>query len=488
MTTYYVRKTGSDSAAGTSTGTAWLTVGKAVGGSVMASGDTCYVGAGVYRETPTLTLAPTATTSFIADVDGTNTGDAGEVVLTAFLTNDKTAPSANTILTNTSNRNFYLWQGFTFVTGAANGGLYSDSAGGHDWSFLDCTINGLLTNTAILLVSPAAQAVNLLVDRCRFFARIANTNAGLISLQFTRPSGADFNHNIVIQNSLFTGGGAQNIRISTTGANTFKPGGVTVQGCTFYAQIPVQISDANFATSLPCNVNNCLIFGNTGLQATSLGQIVEDYNLIYANTARTTVSVGAHSVSDGSYAPLISLGQEYAWGGPPVAPFSPSNNPSEVSPIAGFGVGISPSTYDLLNRPRPSGGASTSIAVGALEIHDFATREASVIDASTYAMKLTGPGDQEIVIPVDAVAQVISIRSRHDANHGDTNKPQALLLSNGEIGVAAQTVTATQTSGNWETLTFSSITPTAKSWVTLRLISRSAAGNGIAYFDTVAVV
>ena len=46
MTTYYVRATGSDGAAGTSAGTAWLTIGKALGAAGIASGDTVYVGAG----------------------------------------------------------------------------------------------------------------------------------------------------------------------------------------------------------------------------------------------------------------------------------------------------------------------------------------------------------------------------------------------------------------------------------------------------------
>lgn len=491
MTTYYVRKTGSDSNNGTSKATAWLTIGKATGGTVMASGDTCYVGAGVYREIPTLTLAPSATTSYIADVDGTQTGDPGEVVITAYLTNDKTAPSGNPILFNSSNRHFYLWQGFTFICGAANGSCYSDTTGGHDWTFFDCTMISPLGNTAVLLNAAAAQAANLLVDRCRIFCKSQNTTAGAISITLTKPAGADFNHNILIQNSLIIGGGAQNIRMATTGANTFKPGGVLIQGCTLLGvgTAVAQTSDVGFAASntYPCRIYNCLLFGS--VNAFTSGQIVEDYNIIYAATPRTLVGVGAHSVSDGSYAPLISLGQEYYWGGPPVAPFSPTNTPNQVSSFTAFGSGATPPTsWDLLNRPRPSGGASLSVSAGALEVHDFGTREAVVVDASINSLKLVGPGDQEIQLPVDAVAQVISIRSRHDANHGDTNKPQVILLSNGEIGVATQTVTATLTSGNWETLTFSSISPTIKGWVVLRLVSRSAAGNGIAYFDTVAVV
>ena len=39
-----------------------------------------------------------------------------------------------------------------------------------------------------------------------------------------------------------------------------------------------------------------------------------------------------------------------------------------------------------------------------------------------------------------------------------------------------------------DTITFSAFTPTAKSVVTLRLISRSAAANGYAIFDTIRAV
>jgi hypothetical protein len=62
-----------------------------------------------------------------------------------------------------------------------------------------------------------------------------------------------------------------------------------------------------------------------------------------------------------------------------------------------------------------------------------------------------------------------------------------MLLANAELGIAAQTVTATAGVDTWQTLTFSSFTPSNKGVVTLRLISRAAAGNGKAWFDSVAV-
>jgi|GEM_PF-1096396 len=80
---YYVRKTGSDLETGTSPSRAWRTVGKAA--STMLDGDTVYVGAGVYTESVTETTDGTAIgpIRYIADVDGTRTGDAGDVVIDA---------------------------------------------------------------------------------------------------------------------------------------------------------------------------------------------------------------------------------------------------------------------------------------------------------------------------------------------------------------------------------------------------------------------
>jgi len=57
--------------------------------------------------------------------------------------------------------------------------------------------------------------------------------------------------------------------------------------------------------------------------------------------------------------------------------------------------------------------------------------------------------------------------------------------------VPGQVVTATTAGGSgstpnaFETLTFAGFTPTRKGAVMLRLVSRSASGNGAAYFDTI---
>jgi hypothetical protein len=128
-----------------------------------------------------------------------------------------------------------------------------------------------------------------------------------------------------------------------------------------------------------------------------------------------------------------------------------------------------------------------AIAVGAFERHDNVVREATVVDASTYAMALAGQSDVTISIPVDATSSTISIRTRFDAEHATTNRPRAVLLANAEIGVTTQTVTAVGAVDTWETLTFTAQTPSAKGIVQIRLEARSATGAGRAFFDTLSV-
>lgn len=109
-------------------------------------------------------------------------------------------------------------------------------------------------------------------------------------------------------------------------------------------------------------------------------------------------------------------------------------------------------------------------------------------------LEILGPGDVKIRVSVPASAVTITVKVKWDSNHGDTNKPRAIMLGQPAIGVAAtedaaqnwhESKTATGTAGSgYETLTFSSITPTAAGWVEILLQSRSAKGHGIVFWDS----
>lgn len=141
------------------------------------------------------------------------------------------------------------------------------------------------------------------------------------------------------------------------------------------------------------------------------------------------------------------------------------------------------STYEIVNPGKYK-------AAGYAETHDVADPSASGdADGGTgKAIKITGQGDVELEIAVDAAATALTVKVKWDSNHGDTNKPQAMLLANGEVGLTSDTtVTATGTAGSgYETLTFN-FTPTAQGVVTLRLVSRATKGYGLCWFDTVGI-
>ncbi|HNB59261.1 MAG TPA: right-handed parallel beta-helix repeat-containing protein [Phycisphaerales bacterium] len=82
--TYYVRKSGSDSANGLTPATAWASITKAA--TSMIAGDTVYVGAGTYQTEVVPASSGTSTNPirYIADTTGQNTGDAGAVTISTW--------------------------------------------------------------------------------------------------------------------------------------------------------------------------------------------------------------------------------------------------------------------------------------------------------------------------------------------------------------------------------------------------------------------
>jgi hypothetical protein len=160
-----------------------------------------------------------------------------------------------------------------------------------------------------------------------------------------------------------------------------------------------------------------------------------------------------------------------------------SSNTSTTLTTAAFGGAIDNTSVGSIYWPGTSLTAPGDYP-GAFEAHDTAFKETTTTDAGSVGITIHGPGSHEFLIPVDASATVITIKMRYDSNHGTTNKPQAILLANGEIGVTTETQTMTSGADTWDTLTFSSQTPTAKGVVAVRLVSRSDTPYGKCFADT----
>jgi hypothetical protein len=158
--------------------------------------------------------------------------------------------------------------------------------------------------------------------------------------------------------------------------------------------------------------------------------------------------------------------------------------PTAGSPLLGFG-GNSPPSTDILQVPKPSGGASASAAVGAYERNDSFGKETSTVRTGSNAISITGPGTQDFELAVDAVSTTVTVYVRWDATYAGT-KPQMKVLRGTEAGVSDASTTATGSSGAWEQLSLN-FTPAQAGIVTIRLQSNDTNGGGKMFADDFAV-
>jgi hypothetical protein len=340
-------------------------------------------------------------------------------------------------------------------------------------------------SAAALALSPPAGAAAIDIKRCQIISGLSNA----IALTPPTQSGSDYSLGVTVTNCFLFALAGAGLVATPSGTLAGLPGGVAVSNCTIYAYYGVYAANAYCSATYPITVANCLLNGWYGLRATTDGQITASYCAVYANAATTNVSTITNSVTDKSYCPLLFNGQEHQWLGRVMPRFSPTLD----SPLLGYGNASGAPVEDCLGLARPSGPgvtwANASGGLGCYEHHDFGAPETSVVDGgSGTSLRLTGPGDMVRLVAVNAASTTISLKAYYDANHGATNKPQAQLLPCPEIGYATgETLTMSAAAATWETLTFSAFTPTRAGWLRLRFISRAAAGNGNAYFDTLSV-
>jgi hypothetical protein len=449
MATYYIRKTGSDAAAGTSAGAAWLTIGKALGAAGIASGDTVYIGAGVYREVVTVNMtSATAETFIIGDVDGKFTGDAGEVQFTAYTTNDTTAPSGSAVL-ELNGRDFLTFKYILIIPGSGIT-IVATTATSTDIKFIRCSfIAGFQGNGSHITHTTAANiAANWTIDSCLFIGGINTT----ILFTLTRPATADFNYNIVIKNCLFVAQQSYCIYLQSTGANTFNGGGVTISNCTCIGGYPFARTEVNVSTTIPgVNIYNCFSLGTGGFaSADTSGQIVEDYNFILGSSnPRTNTTAGVHSISDGSIAPLIFTGHEYYSVGANLMPFG---MPKPGSPLLGFGNQASSPTVDILNAARPSGlqilSFGTATAGGAKTLTDSGKTWGTNSFAGATVKIISGTGSGQTKTIASNTATVLTVDGNWKTNPSTDSVYEVYLRATSSSGTATAGSTTSLTDGN----------------------------------------
>lgn len=496
MATYYVNfvdgldaNNGLGPDASAATNKPWKTIGKLLGASGMASGDTAYLAPVVFREAVTAALTnPTVDTKIIGDpanAQGFKTSggvllSGGEVQWSTYTTNDTTAPSTSANLT-LAGRNFLSFSYIHFVNGNSNNTINATTtAASKSINLTACSFFfAPLNQTMINLLGIAGVASNWTIDRCTFLGGAYSTAIGIV---LPRVATTDYDANIVIKNSLFVCWRNQ-VTVASNAALTNKGGGVKIYNCQSYGlngTTLIVTNDANLSTTFPCLVYNSVMIGHeNGVSAFTSGQILEDYNYFDCFTPRVNVSTGTHSKDQTTYAPLIEIGQSWLQGryGEPWGNLYPSG------PLASLGTNA---TYapvsDFLGRPRAASWSGANPAIGHLDRNDIAVRETTTVRTGANAIKIPGIGTQDFQVPVDAASTTVTVYGRYDTNHATTNKPQMSVVNGEECGVSTATATMTAAVDTWEQLSLT-FTPTIKGVVTIRLVSRSAASTGNAFWD-----
>jgi hypothetical protein len=364
MATYYVKPTGSNANAGTSTALAWATITFALGAtSGFASGDTLWVAAGVYREIVTVGMtSPTATTTIKGDTDGAIFGTAGECRITGFTTNDDTTGSASVACTVT-NKNFLYFQKLKFEGAAGSGFFCSGTSNNLTLDTCICTTTG--SNNGLRIDVAANTTCNHLVKNCFIMSR-AN------AFQFipAAPSAGDQNLGFTMQNCFLVTSISNCIFLNSSGATT-TVSGVAITNCTTLGGTGgIFINTAIYrSATASVTARNCLMLNHTtGLTANVAGQMDEDYSRIVTfSTARTNVTAGANSIAAGVY------GLDFDGGFITGAARNLFLMPNISGVVSGDGTATGAPATDIYGYTRPS-----PPSVGAAEANPLPTASAGL--------------------------------------------------------------------------------------------------------------
>jgi hypothetical protein len=505
VTDYFVRKSGLDTNDGLTAGAAFLTIDKAA--NTVAAGDTVYVGAGTYRELVTMDTAGTSGNqiTYIGDIDGENTGDAGLVIISAHATEQSVATRASCIDADaTGIFEYTTFRGFVFVGGTV-AAIDAHGSGNNNFEGVvieDCTFaSGHLATDLALYVDfndATAPSPGMRIRRCVF--------SGLgVHFQYNENATAEVGMDVLVESCLFVGSAMNSV---STGINwdkqvpdTHPKSGLSVHNCTFFGtRYGVIVDTVTTAFVTAASVENCIFHGGQFAlycSAAAKNPIASDYNtMTHTNTPYTNVTAGGNDRANTADAGLIGgihdIGLIQAWGWSPYRPFEPirQEDPSgsgvyEHHAVVDGDATNSPA-FGLYNEDRPMGGTAVAAADdrGAVEARARPEQETTTVDTGSNAVRFEGAGFHDFLVPVDASALTITIRARFDGTYAGTLPSMSILNI---PGVADITDTMTAAANTWETLTSGSFTPTSQGVARVRVKSEDTSAGGECFFDTLAV-
>lgn len=486
--TYYVQPYGNNANPGTGPGAsqAWQTITYALNTASISAGDTIYIGPGVYREQVTLNKGFAFTPLYVRGdprneqgfTDGSgNRLKPSPVRWTAHTSGDKTAATGNLLTAGASTTNYLFFDLWLVTDATYNCFATSDSStSGYAIGFTRCCFTG---RRAASLYAGVNQSIGVHWTNCVMLGAYSG-----ISINVSTPTVETDLDVGLIDSSIISG--QYGIYVADESAALT---GLEMKNSMIFANYCLNWTTDDTPVN-PSPVIGNVFVGATGIQGASGSPIANSYNLYFCYTPRYGTGISAGPGERTVCSLLTDMGQSALWFNKPV----PFMMPTFDSPLLAFRGDIPAGTggFDFLGRIRPSGpgllwgsGYATN-AVGPLEYYDIGAQEASVVDDKTYSCRLTGPGDHLIRVPVDASSTTLTLRIRKDSTYSG-NQPAVKRVAQPELIASDSGETKTMTAGadTWETLTFTSFTPSRKGVVYLIVESYDTAGNGNVYVDTV---
>lgn len=475
MATYYVRKTGNDSNAGTSAGAAWLTVDKAA--NTVAAGDTVYIGAGTYRELVTMDTSGSSGSiiSFIGDITGTYTGDDGLVIISAHDSDDSVATRA--IVLDFNGKNFVEWHNCTFV-GSNSAFVIGNTAYATATAYEGVVINNCTVIATgytwgvkfALNASTTPTASGIKITRCTI-------QGGLQILHDTNAT-AHVNTKILIDSNRILGiGGVNPLQIDrNTGTTTYSVGGITISNNFIQSAFQYGISASYIKnTTNPCVIASNVIYNQSSAaiinsSGTATAVVVRNNILGSVSTLTGVTDSGSNLIK-----PVLLFGGLHdhqltsAFGYSPYLPFEPMAASGITNPAIDTGSNTYAQTYDGCGNPRIMGRPGISY-VYYVDASDNAvsdpgsvwTTEANTVDGSLSTIGYTA------TIGSESSNYVFAGGTNAPSSGGDIVAVYARIYGNrtgSAVGkVRIYTDALAETLG---TITYSNTTPAYSSWTLL---------------------
>jgi len=452
MTTYFVGKGGNDGNTGLSWAQRFLTLNGAEDEPV-ASGDTVWVGPGIYREQLTCDIDGASEIAYIADVTGENTDGVGGDVIISASDGDTTATRSYGIYADTKSYRTFI--GF-HVVGFSNDGFNFSSC---DHIVLrDCSTTGG-DHTAITGFYLFDTYNTIELTRCSSISSYYGIEISGTGDQ----SAISFN----ISDCLLIGNW-----------NSFKTtniDSIVFQNCSIIGGA-TGITTSSLAGATSITVRNCVILCTfRSMSAAVAGDIASTYCLVSGNgTSNWTAGVGDVEDYVSNLQLPILIGNDTGIRFP--VPLLGQLNPYAY---ASRRTGSNETSTDLFGISKPTTTAKSSW--GAIQFQPGERETATTRGASTASIGFADAGEHQIWVPVTNASTTISVYCYREANYAGTN-PRMVIK---EPGQADRTTTDAAAASQWNLLT-DTFTPSGDTdyvVVCLQSLNTAAAGNYASFFD-----